>query len=103
MGFISGVSRVLVLKLGPTGKEVDVKDDSLNRWYVSHYKFDPERNELRHVFLKSFSNQKSQLKYFKIANKELQARKLVEEVSPKEHIRGGHYAPNYHAHMRENS
>jgi len=101
-GFIPGVFRLLVLKFGPSGREVDVKDDSLDRWYVSHYKYDPDRKQVRHVFLKAFSNQKGQMKYFNLVNEELQARKMVEEVQRREHISGGHHEPGYHARIREN-
>lgn len=101
-GFIPGVLRLLVLKFGSSGREVDVKDDSLDRWYVNHYKYDPERKQVRHVFLKAFSNQKGQMKYFNMVNEELQARKMVDEVPRHEHITGGHYEPGYHARVREN-
>lgn len=100
--FIPGVLRTLALKFGPSGREVDVKDDSLDRWYVNHYKYDPERKQVRHVLLKTFSNQKGQMKYFNMVNEELQARKMVEEVPRHEHISGGHYEPGYHARVREN-
>jgi len=93
---------MLVLKFGPSGSEVDVKDDSLDRWYVNHKRFDPERNEVRNVFLKAFSNQRSQLKYFTEMSEPLEARKLAGEVPRYEHIMGGHYAPGYHAQVREN-
>ena len=102
MGFVPGLIHLLVRKFGPSGKEVDVKDDSLDRWYVSHKKYDPERNEVRNVFLKAFSNRKGQSKYFNLMNEELEARKLVEEVPRYEHIMGGHYEPGYHARVREN-
>ena len=81
---------------------MDFTDDSLDRWYVRHYKYDPGRKEVRHVIRKTFSNQKSQMKYFNLANEELQARRLVEEVPRHEHISGGHYEPGYHARVREN-
>ncbi len=93
---------MLVLKFGPSGFEVDIKDDSLDRWYVNHKRFDPERNEVRNVFLKAFSNQKSQMKYFTEMSEPLEARKLAGEVPRYEHIMGGHYAPGYHAQVREN-
>ena len=102
VGFFPGLIRLLVLKFGPSGGEVNVKDDSLDRWYVTHYKYDPDRKQVRHVFLKAFSNQKGQMKYFKTVAQELEERKLVEEVPRKEHITGGHYAPGYHARVREN-
>lgn len=102
LGFIPSLIYKLVVKFGPTGLEVDVKDDSLDRWYVTHKKFDPSRNQVRYVMLKAFSNQKAQMKFFDLVNKELQARKLVEEVPRYEHITGGHYQPGYHAQVREN-
>ena len=101
-GFFPFVFRQLVLKFGSTGSEVDVKDDSLDRWYVRHYKYDPDRKQVRHVFLKAFSNQKGQMRYFTLVNEGLQDRKLVEDVPRHEHISGGHYEPGYHARVREN-
>ena len=78
MGFIPRLLHNLVVKFGPTGLEVDVKDDSLDRWYVTHKKFDPSRNQVRYAILKVFSNQKAQMKLFDLVNKELQARKRSE-------------------------
>ena len=66
---------MLVLKFGPSGSEVDVKDDSVDRWYVNHKRFDPERNEVRNVFLKAFSDQKGQMKYFTEVSEVLGTRK----------------------------
>ena len=102
LGLLPGIFRMLVRKFGPSGSEVDVKDDSADRWYVSHKRFDPERNEVRNVFLKAFSNQKGQMKYFKKMGELLEARKLAGEVPRYEHISGGHYPPGYHAQVREN-
>ena len=102
IGFFSGLFRLFVLKFGPSGREVDVKDDSLDRWYVTHNKFDPERNEVRHVLLRAFSNQKGQMKFFKEVSDPLEAKKLAGEVPRYEHITGGRYAPGYHAQVREN-
>ena len=102
LGLLPGIFHMLVLKFGTSGSEVDVKDDSLDRWYVSHKRFDPERNEVRNVFLKAFSNQKGQMKYFTEVSEPLEARKLAGEVPRYEHIMGGRYAPGYHAQVREN-
>ena len=59
VGFIPRLLHNLVVKFGPTGLEVDVKDDSLDRWYVTHKKFEPSRNQVCQVILKAFSNQKT--------------------------------------------
>ncbi len=101
-GFVTGLWRLAVLKFGPMGVEVDINDDSLDRWYVKHNKFDPERNQVRHVFLKAFSNQKAQMKYFVELSDPLEAGKILGTVPKYEHILGGHYAPGYHARIREN-
>ena len=90
----------IVNKIGPTGVEVDINDDSIDRWYVKHYKFDPKRNEVRHVILKAFSNQKAQMEFFELKSKELEERKKIEDVPKHEHISGGHYAPGYHARIK---
>jgi len=78
VGFIPRLLHNLVVKFGPTGLEVDVKDDSLDRWYVTHKKFDPSRNQVRYAILKAFSNQKAQMKFFDLVNQKLEARKRSE-------------------------
>lgn len=71
----------LVVKFGPIGLEVDVKDDSLDRWYITHKKFEPSRKRVCQVILKAFSNQKAQMKFFDLVSKELQTRKRRERGS----------------------
>ena len=36
---------------------VDVEDDSIRRFVVRHYRFDPERHERRHVVVAAFDNE----------------------------------------------
>jgi hypothetical protein len=35
---------------------IDPKDDSIARWVVHHYRWDPERNERRNVVVSAFDN-----------------------------------------------
>lgn len=86
--FLKALTALLVSKYEPTGVEVDVNDDSIDRWCVKHYQYDPERWQVRHVFLKAFSNQKAQMKYFTNVKDELQVRRQLEEVPSHEHITG---------------
>ena len=91
-----------MMRFGPTGREVDVEDDSLDRWYVTHYRNDPDHQQFRHVMLKAFSNRKAQMKFLKEMNDALEARKSVEHVSGKEHIAGGFYQSGYKRLMQKN-
>lgn len=68
--------------------EVDFADDSIDRWSVFHYRYDPERNEVRHVLLKAFSSRREMMKYMKIANIALQKKKEAGGVPIHEHISG---------------
>jgi hypothetical protein len=43
---------------------VDHEDDSIRRWVIYHYRFDPERNERRNVVVAAFDNQREFLKEF---------------------------------------
>jgi hypothetical protein len=36
---------------------VDVEDDSIRRFVVRHYRYDPERRERRHVVVAAFDNE----------------------------------------------
>ena len=102
LNFAIGISQFLIMRFGPTGREVDVKDDSLDRWYVTHYRFDPDHQQFRHVMLKAFSNRKAQMKFLKESTHALEARKLVEQVPRKEHIAGGFYQSGYKRLVRKN-
>lgn len=68
--------------------EVDFEDDSIDRWCVFHYRFDPERNEVRHVLLKAFSSRREMMKFMKIASAALQKRKEAGGIPNHEHISG---------------
>jgi hypothetical protein len=36
--------------------KVDPDDDSIDRWVVQHYRYDPDRRERRHVVVAAFDN-----------------------------------------------
>lgn len=37
--------------------EVDPKDDSISRWALHHYRFDPERRQCRNVVIAAYDNE----------------------------------------------
>jgi hypothetical protein len=54
--------------------QIDVNDDSVIRYVLKHYKFDPSRNEYRHVVIGVFSKKREFKKLLKIAKKELESK-----------------------------
>jgi len=70
---------------------VDPFDEDLDRWVVQRYRFDPERNERRHVPEIAFDSSREMEEYLLRASieiHELQQRGLADE---REHVSGVHW------------
>jgi hypothetical protein len=75
---------------------VDPNDDSICRWVVWHYRYDPDRNERRNVVVAAFDNAREF--HSDIEARALQLRVLKErgeDAHPLEHISGRMYEPGY--------
>lgn len=76
--------------------QVDPEDDTIMRFVVRHYRYDPERRERRHVLVAAFDDERE----FKACMKEVQAeirrrREAGEPVDPREHASGAIHEPGY--------
>lgn len=68
---------------------VNPDDDSIRRFIVRHYRYDPERHERRHVMIAAFDNEREFEAYVHLAATELGRNKRRGRVGDrKEHISG---------------
>jgi hypothetical protein len=75
---------------------VDPDDDNLCRYIVHHYRYDPQRQERRHVVVAAFDRQREYNACFQAASAELERRKAVgEQIDPSEHISGTVHEAGY--------
>jgi len=75
---------------------VDPADDSIERFIVRHYRYDPQRRERRHVVVAVFDNEPE----FRACMVSVQAeitrrREAGEPVDPREHVSGIVHEPGY--------
>jgi hypothetical protein len=75
---------------------VDPEDDSIERFIVRHYRYDPQRRERRHVVVAAFDNDAE----FRACMEDVQAeigrrREAGEPVDPGEHAWGNVHEPGY--------
>lgn len=76
--------------------EVDPEDDSIERYVVRHYRYDPQRSERRHVVVATFDNEQEFEACIQRENRELERRRASsEQVDPREHISGTFHEPGY--------
>jgi hypothetical protein len=75
---------------------VDPQDDSIERFIVRHYRFDPRRRERRHVMVAAFDNEPEFRACMDSVREEIQARRdRGERVDPREHASGVVHEPGY--------
>ncbi len=75
---------------------VNPDDDTVRRYVVRHYRYDPDRRERRHVVVGAFDNESEYDACLVAADAALGARRdSGEVVDPREHISGTVYEPGY--------
>lgn len=75
---------------------VDPEDDSIRRWVVWHYRYDPDRHERRNVVVAAFDNSDEFHAEIKERAAQLRARRECgERVHPSERISGTEYQPGH--------
>lgn len=67
---------------------VDPNDDSIDRWVVWHYRYDPDRRERRNMIIAAFDNRRAFMKFFERTNAELDVAKSEGRAEEKERISG---------------
>jgi hypothetical protein len=75
---------------------VDPGDDTVERFIVRHYRYDPQRRERRHVVVAAFDNEPEFLTYVEGVQAEIRRRReRGESVDPCEHASGVVHEPGY--------
>jgi hypothetical protein len=75
---------------------VDPEDDSVERFIVRHYRYDPRRRERRHVVVAAFDNEEEYGACMATVEAEIKARRdRGEPVDPGEHASGMVHEPGY--------
>jgi hypothetical protein len=68
---------------------VDLTDDSIRRYIVRHYRYDPERHERRHVVVAVVDSKREFQAEYERADAALKGRRARgDDVDPREHITG---------------
>jgi hypothetical protein len=76
--------------------QVDPEDDSINRFIVWHYRYDPQRHERRHVVVAAFDNEREMWARMQEIGAEIKRRREAgEEVDRGEHASGSIHEPGY--------
>ena len=78
---------------------VDPFDEDLDRWVVQRYRFDPERNERRHVPEIAFDSSKEMEEYVQRASIELYVLQQNGRPDNREHYSGVHWEPGHRERM----
>jgi hypothetical protein len=75
---------------------VDPDDDSIERFIVRHYRYDPQRRERRHVVVAAFDNEREYRACMDGVQAEIRGRREAgEPVEPGEHTSGVVHEPGY--------
>lgn len=76
--------------------QVDPEDDSIRRFIVRHYRYDPERRERRHVVVAAFDNEAEYEARLQEEAAEIRRRRdSGEDLDRAEHASGSIYEPGY--------
>ena len=75
---------------------VDPQDDSIRRFVVRHYRYDPERHERRHVVVAAFDNEPEYRACIEEVAAEIRRRRETgDDAGWREHASGTIYEPGY--------
>lgn len=80
---------------------IDPNDDSIDRWVISHYRYDPERRERRNMVVACFDNRRASMKFFDRANSELKVAQSEGRADKKERITGARLKAGYRAEINQ--
>jgi hypothetical protein len=80
----------------PSVARVDPENDSIRRFVVRHYRYDPDRHERRHVIVAGFDNKREYKACMEETAAEIRARReRGDPVEPTEHVTGEVQEPGY--------
>ena len=67
---------------------VDPTDDTIRRFIVRHYRYDPSRRERREVEVAAFDNEKEFYDFYGQLHKDIEERKRAGQAEPSERVSG---------------
>lgn len=68
--------------------EIDPEDDTLDRWVVRHYRYDPERRERRHVTVAAYDSAREQERALDALAAQVRTDIAAGERDDREHVTG---------------
>ena len=75
---------------------VDPDDDSIERFIVRRYAYDPNRHERRHQVVAAFDNEGEFMALITTLGEELERRRAAgDAMDPREHVTGVRFEPGY--------
>jgi hypothetical protein len=74
---------------------VDPKDDSVTRWVVHHYRYDPDRRERRHVLVDAFDNEQEFEARLRELSRQIEDRRRAGRGERSEHATGTVWEPGH--------
>ena len=77
--------------------EVDPSDDSISRWVIHHYRFDPERRQRRNVVVAAYSDEIEFEAALAACHRRIQKEIDSGTRSPAEHVSGVLWPPGHRA------
>ena len=80
---------------------IDPNDDSIDRWIIWHYRYDPERRERRNIAIAAFDNLRAFMKCFKRVSAELEVAKSEGRAEVKERISGVMWKAGHRAEINQ--
>lgn len=77
--------------------EVDSDDDSIMRWVVHHYRYDPRRRQRRHVLVNAFDNSKEFEQTIRDVKRQIEEGRPSGRSDPQERVTGTVWEPGHQA------
>ncbi len=75
--------------------QVDPNDDSIRRFIVQHYRYDPERRQRRQVVVAAFDNKREYRRCLEATTAEISRRERAGTADALEHASGVVHEPGY--------
>ena len=82
-------------------ERVNPDDDTITRWVVFHYRYDPERRERRWMFDAAFAEEFEMRLYILEGAEDLQARQAAGEADERETYKGECWQPGHDARVAD--
>lgn len=74
---------------------VDPQDDSIRRWVVHHYRYDPHRRERRNVLIEAFDDEQEFDACIRELAIEVEKQRRAEPGDKREHVTGAVWEPGH--------